>query len=191
MDFIALEAFVRQQVDEHRFTHLLETSRLAQELGGRFAPQHSAFDLHLVSLWHDVVRNWRCEELLSYAKSNNLNCEAEEWHQPQLLHAPVAAALLPQHCEHCTVTQVKAIRWHTLGSIEMGSLGAILFVADAAEVTRSFSQRSAILRESTLPEMVIAAIEQTRDHLYQKAQLPLAHTTLKLLEFLQAGGQFA
>ncbi len=192
MDYTELINKIKSLLSEKRYNHSYSTALQTKVLTNRFYPSCNANYPYIVGLYHDIARSWSDEKLLEYVKTNSLKAETEELEHPQLLHALVAADMITKEDKTVSNEVVKAIRWHSLGSVEMGKLGAILYVSDYLEPLRqhlSESKRASLLKTETLEKLVLAVIEQSQLYL-AKNNLTTAKSTLKLKEYLLNGGVF-
>lgn len=85
-----------------------------------------------VGTWHDALRDAPESELRDIT-GNRTDPAA-------LLHGPAAAILLAQHGER-RADVLDAIRFHTVGHMEWGTLGKALYMADFLEPGRKFSRQ--------------------------------------------------
>ncbi len=189
MDFILLEEYLEKNLSHGRLKHLYSTAKETQALLERYVPQSPSQEGYLAGLWHDAAREWAPKDLLNYSLENSLEAEEVELAYPHLLHGAVAAHLL---AEMVGVEEriLKAIRWHTLGNIEMGALGAALYIADYIEPRRRFvepRERQELLESGSLEELCLRIIERHKIYL-EKRERTLAETTVNLAQYLKEGG---
>ena len=192
MDYIELDQYVSKHVCEKRLAHCRSTALQAEALSTRFNPTLGGTAGRVIGLWHDVAREWGEPQLLDYCLSNNVGMEPEEMRHPMLLHGAVGAHLLLSFVPETAATWRSAIRWHTLGSPDMGFLGAVLFVADYVEPLRAYlddTTRKALLGMASLEEMCLEVAQRQVEHIRLKGKAP-ASSTLALAEFLRQGGSF-
>lgn len=192
MDFIQLEDYLKDNLSQSRLKHLYSTAKETQALLERYLPEFPSKEGYLAGLWHDAAREWEPKELLNYSLANNVEVEALELTYPHLLHGAVAAHLLE---ELIPVEErvLKAIRWHTLGNIEMGALGAALYIADYIEPRRRFvdpAERQDLLESDSLEELCLQIIGRHKEYLEQRGR-SLAETTVELAQFLKEGRSFS
>lgn len=183
MDYTALEAYVASQVNARRFSHCQSTANEVVTLVKRFNLPFSETEAKSVGIWHDVVRQWSNEDLLDYCVKNSLPVEEEEREDPMLLHGLVASHLFPYDQDNLKI----AIRWHTLGSVKMGVLGAVLYIADVIEPLRTQvtqEERETILNHRSLEEMTLTLIELHTLYLERKGK-KVASSTLLLQKELK------
>ena len=192
MTYTELENIVRNSVSAKRFNHCSLTALQTKALMSRFCPQLDKNVPMIGGIWHDIARSWSDEKLLDFALKNGVEIEKEEYEEPMLLHGAVAAVLLEEKTKKSNPKLQAAIRWHTLGSTDMGPLGAALYVADYLEPSRKHIKpfdRLAILQKESLEKMVYLVIVQHEIYLRAVGK-KIASTTKKLKEFLEGGGSF-
>ena len=189
MDYILLEEYLEKNLSHGRLKHLYSTANETQALLERYLPESPSQEGYLAGLWHDAARQWAPKELLNYSLQNGLEAEAVELAYPHLLHGAVAAHLLEEMVE-VEERILKAIRWHTLGNIEMGALGAALYIADYIEPRRRFvesDEREELLESGSLEELCLSIIARHKIYLEKRGRA-LAQTTVTLAQFLKEGG---
>ncbi|NLV83405.1 MAG: hypothetical protein GXY60_02455 [Spirochaetales bacterium] len=191
MDFTVIEQQIVQAVSAKRLRHCTATALVARSLAERFPNRAVDTDeAYLVGLWHDIAREWTDDALYAFCIDHTIEMEQEEAACPMLLHGAVAGRLLMSMLPGVRQTLQVAIRWHTLGSVFMGALGAVLFIADYIEPNRRYiddQKREYILGKPTLEAMCLAVIEMTEEYFLHCHQRKLAHTTARLQTYLQQG----
>lgn len=190
MDCIqALEQEIRQRLDDERFEHTMRTVECSLALSRRFGL--SSEICTVAALWHDVARRMGEQALCEYANRQPIGAIEYERAHPVLLHAPVAAHMLQVRPVSPLPLQLsqeaqRAIRWHTLGSDEMGEYGYVLFIADYIEPGRSHidqKERESLLKMETLSKMMNHILKAHLAHLASK-QIAPAEPTLRLVSAL-------
>lgn len=86
---------------------------------------------------------------------------------------------------------IKAVRFHTLGSVSMGALGAIIYIADFTEPGRKHlteEYREFIFSSSTLEEMIIRIMDMQRAY-FDKEGIKSAKVSDELYEYIKRGGK--
>ena len=184
---IALEGELASLMSDDRLLHSKATSLTALGLVHQFGEQINLELCAKSALVHDIAREWDSEKLLSYAREHILSLEPEEEGDPVLLHAPVGAHLLLKRGYEKALCM--AVRYHPLGSVHMGRLGLVLFIADYIEPRRM--HLSGKKREELLclpsPEMICLEILRMQEpYLRRKGKEP-ARCSEELRLFLLAG----
>jgi predicted HD superfamily hydrolase involved in NAD metabolism len=92
---------------------------------------------YLAGWLHDCARSWPAEELLSFARNNNLEIDELTKRQPILLHGAAGAALA-KSWGILDAEILSAVANHTLGCPGMSLLGQIIYLADKIEPNRQY-----------------------------------------------------
>ncbi len=188
-DFTTLELELRSQLSEKRFSHSLAVAQTCLLLNERYKEHLDEDQMYLCGLLHDIVREWTDERLLSYVKEHQLVLEAEEMQYPVLLHAPVGAHFLSSlgyPVQLCT-----AVRYHTLGSVGMGRMGLVLYIADYLEPNRthiSEADREVLFALPSLDSVCLEILKRERAYLCAKGK-PVSALSDELYRFLMGGGR--
>lgn len=186
---IEIENYVKSKVSPSRFEHCISVAETAVFFNNKFNSGFISTDCYKCGLLHDVARNWTYEDLLLYCGSKRIKIEKEELENPVLLHAPVGASIASSLGYESYET---AIRWHTLGSVEMGRLGLIIYLSDYLEPKRSFltdKDRLVYNRMESLEVICLKILKNIKKHMKKKNQ-QFASSTTELYEYLQNGGTF-
>lgn len=131
MDYTAIVEWLRANLSEERFEHTLGTAECAEELAERFGLD--AEKAYLCGLLHDCAKCKPNDELKSMICDCGFLCEGE-LENPKTYHAPAGAILAKKEfCGLCDDEILSAIRWHTLGRVDMTDFEKIIFLADKIE----------------------------------------------------------
>lgn len=125
-----IKDWLKENLNEERYIHSLGTAQCAKEL----AEKHSmdAEKAYTAGLLHDCAKCFSNEKLLEIIK-NNLDVEEAEMLNYKTLHAPVSAHYAKEQFGVEDSEILSAIRWHTLGRLEMTDFEKIIFLADKIE----------------------------------------------------------
>ena len=184
---IALEQELSSVMSEGRLLHSRATGATSLSLVRQFGEQLEGELCTKTALLHDIAREWKADELLSYAQEHHLALEPEEVGEPVLLHAPVGAALLARRGYESSLCL--AVRYHTLGSVHMGRLGLVLFIADYIEPGRTHLTDETREDLRALPSLEMICLEILRmqeSYLRRKGKEP-ARCSEELKCYLLAG----
>lgn len=185
--YIALEEELSSLLSEKRFLHSKATALTCVSLAQHYCESIDLGLCYQAGLVHDIVRQWDAEALASYAQRWHLDLEEEEREDPVLLHGPVGAHLLRQKGypeELCL-----AVRYHTLGSIGMGRLGLVLFIADFIEPGRthlSEAVRTGLLSLPSLDLLCLQILEMQEAYLASNGKVS-ARCSKELAHYLLSG----
>ena len=132
---------LKENLSEERYSHTLGTAECARKLAQKFG-----FDTekaYIAGLLHDCAKCFTNEKLLEIIKQN-LNVEECELLNYKTLHAPVSAYIAENEFGVSDKEILSAIRWHTLGRLDMTDFEKIIFLADKIEPNtrdRSYSEK--------------------------------------------------
>lgn len=189
--YTELEIEIKKRLPLKRFIHskgVADTSRILSE---HFSlPSDAAM---ICGIYHDAYRYISLEEALREVDAFSIPVFNEERESVNLLHAPIAAYHMPFDVGPVPESWCRAVRFHTLGSKEMGKLGAVLYIADYMEPNRKHlddEERRKIFSLPTLETMVRYIIEAQNVYFREKG-IKNAAVTDELYSFLCKGGCFA
>ena len=143
-----IKHWLKENLSEERYSHTLGTAQCAKELA-----QQLGFDsekAYYAGLLHDCAKCFTNEKLLEIIKEN-LDVDECELMNYKTLHAPVSAYIAERQFGVSDKEILSAIRWHTLGRIDMTDFEKLIFLADKIEPNtrdKNYSERlRAYLRE--------------------------------------------
>ncbi len=145
-------AKLRQTLSKERLEHCIGTSEYALFLANRYTPkflESHKEDIMNAALFHDMCREWKESSLVEFISLHSIEVEEEENNYPVLLHAPVAAYRMNESELLNKEYMKRAVRWHTLGSKEMGILGALLYCSDYMEPKRPYLREEKTRKTTT------------------------------------------
>lgn len=122
--------WLKENLNEERYIHSLGTADCARELAEKYnLDQEKAY---VAGLLHDCAKCFSTEKLKEII-DKNLSVEACEMLNYKTLHAPVSAYVAEMNFGVEDKEILSAIRWHTLGKINMTDFEKIIFLADKIE----------------------------------------------------------
>ena len=133
MEYKEIENDVKSVLSEYRFTHSLGVAKKAIELAKIYGVQEEI--AKKVGIAHDIAKEMTDEEMIEYAKANNIRIDEIETVKPSLLHGKIGADIAAKKYGF-TEDMVNAIKWHTTGRENMSMLEKIIYVADKTEENR-------------------------------------------------------
>jgi len=184
-----IDALVKESVKEKRYLHCVSVASTVNRLNEHY---HAGFDPSLCTmtgLFHDIARNWSEEKLKKFIKKNHVPVEEVERENIKLLHSPVGAVLSKQM--GFPLEAQKAIRFHTLGSKDMGLLGALVYAADYLEPRRKFltdEQRASYFENETIEGVCLQILDAQLEHFKSKNMVE-APITESFHHYLKEGGK--
>ena len=191
ISYTKLEKEVSTMIKTSRFEHSLRVKDTAVELAKMYSPTNIEASAY-VGIFHDAYRYLSGEECLEICQKAQLEICAEEIANPMLLHGAVAALNFASVAGTCPSSFFKAMRYHTLGNVDMGVLGAILYIADYIEPGRTHltdSDREDILAVKKLEAIVLNIVNREFEY-SAKIEREVATSTSELRIFLEQGGLF-
>lgn len=137
--------WLKSRLNEERYIHSLGAKKAARELAKKFGVDQDK--AAYAALIHDNAKNMHTEELLKIIEDNNLDVSETEKRSPKTLHAPVSAYIAEKELGIEDQDVLNAIRFHTIGRIDMSMLEKIVYLADKIEEhTRDEKFRAKILK---------------------------------------------
>ena len=124
-----IKIWLKKNLDDERYEHSIGTAETASELAEKFGlePQRA----YLAGLVHDCAKCLPKAEMLKIM--NGLAVDECEMINPKTYHAPVGAYLARKEFGINDDEILSAVRWHTLGKMNMSEFEKIVFVADKIE----------------------------------------------------------
>lgn len=181
-----IKQWLKENLSEERYHHTLGTAECAKELAQKFG-----FDTekaYIAGLLHDCAKCFTNEKLLEIIKQN-LKVEECELLNYKTLHAPVSAYIAKKEFGVTDAEILSAIRWHTLGRLDMTDFEKIIFLADKIEpITRekSYCQklRSYLDEENGLNRAMLECYKSTIKSLVER-NLKICPVTINIYNNLQ------
>ena len=155
------EEKLKQDLKHDRFLHSLGVRDTAVKMARLFgADEEKAW---LAGLLHDCAKNIPEQEMRSLCEDLEVPLDETEQKMPGLIHPKLGAVLAQIWYGVYDEEIIDAIRWHTIGKPDMGTLAKIIFVADMLEPNRSYPEAEALraIAFSDLDEAVYACVRAT------------------------------
>lgn len=124
-------AWLKENLSEGRYLHSLGAAKRSAELAKKF--QLDEKRAYVAGLLHDCAKSFDVEKMRKIIQEENLDVEPCEFVNPKTLHAPLSAYLAENIFEVKDEEILSAIRWHTLGRVNMSKFEKIIFLADKIE----------------------------------------------------------
>lgn len=182
---------VSAMIKPSRFEHSIGVAECAESLARRFSL--SPEDARYCGIYHDAYRYVSGDVYIEMCLNSAWKIYPEELQEKNLLHGIVAAIKFPEDAKGVPYSFQLAVRHHTLGSVEMGKLGALIYIADYIEPGRKHlgeEERRAILSHATLEGMIVAIMDMQREY-FSKVGIKEADVSRKLYDFCSSGGVLA
>lgn len=181
--------FVKGRLKESRFVHSIGVADTAAYLARRFALDEVA--ARICGIYHDAYRYDADDTTVAFLEANGIKLFDEEKENIVLLHGPLAAFHMRADVGEDTPDEfIKAVRHHTLGSKNMGRLGATIYIADYLEPGRKHlndDDRSYLLEPDSLEEIIIRIMDMQNDY-FKREGIKSARVSNELYDYIKSGG---
>ena len=148
---------IKSKMPVKKYKHSIAVADTAEMIASK--ENFSIKKARQAALLHDYAKAMSITELRNIADLiiDEWNIDKEELLIPYVLHAPVSAYLAKTKLGISDMEVLEAIRFHTIGSPDMGKLAQIIFLADFIEPNRNFSEADTIRSqlEKGLEETII------------------------------------
>lgn len=186
MDYTKILEWLKNNLNEKRYIHTLGTADCAKELAKQFKLNQDK--AYLAGLLHDCAKCFPNEKLLDIIHKH-LDVEECEMLNYKTLHAPVSAYIAETEFKITDKEILSAIRWHTLGKLDMTNFEKIVFIADKIEPNTRDKEYSAKIRdllseENGLNKALLKCYKETIKSLV-KRDLKICLLTIKIYNKLQ------
>lgn len=131
MDYTLINKWLKENLDNERYHHSLGTAQKSKELAKGFDIDEEK--AYLAGLLHDCAKCFSKEKMYNMIKDNNIPTEEDELLNFKTLHAPVGAFYAMSMFGIYDETILSAIRWHTLGKLNMNDFEKLIFISDKIE----------------------------------------------------------
>lgn len=178
--------WLKNNLSEERYIHTLGTAECAKELAGKYGLNEDK--AYIAGLLHDCAKCFSTEKLLEIIKEN-LEVEEAEMLNYKTLHAPVSAYIAEKEFGVKDTEILSAIRWHTLGKMDMNTFEKVIFLADKIEPNtrdKEYSDkiRNVLAEENGLNKALLKLYKETIKSLV-KRDLKICLTTIEIYNKLQ------
>ncbi len=186
MDYTKIKEWLKNNLNEKRYIHTLGTAECAKELAKKYGLNEEK--AYLAGLLHDCAKCFSNEKLLDIIHKN-LQVEECEMLNYKTLHAPVSAFIAETEFNVTDKEVLSAIRWHTLGKLDMTDFEKIVFLADKIEPNtrdKEYSEQIRVLldEENGLNKALLRCYKETIKSLV-KRDLKICLLTIEIYNKLQ------
>lgn len=187
MDYTDIKKRLKESLNEERYEHTLGTADCAEELAQKFGLDEKK--AYLAGLLHDCAKCYDKEKLRKIIVENGIDTDEAEFNNPKTLHAPVSAFVAKNEFGVTDNEILSAIRWHTLGKLEMTDFEKIIFIADKIEPRtrdREYSDkiRKFLNEKNGLNKALLACYKETIKSLVDR-DLKICLLTVEIYNKLQ------
>lgn len=140
-----IKNYLKENLSSERYFHTLGVMEEAVELAKRYNVDIEKAEM--AGLLHDNAKCMTKEDLRKFISENLPDLDENELKNYKTLHAPVGAYFAKEKFKVSDSEIISAIRWHTLGRVNMTALEKIVFLADKIEKnTRDIEYRNQIIK---------------------------------------------
>ncbi|WP_047864245.1 bis(5'-nucleosyl)-tetraphosphatase (symmetrical) YqeK [Rubrobacter aplysinae] len=179
------DGLARARLSDRRYTHTLGVADTAERLAKLHGlpPQKT----RLAALLHDVSRESGPDELLQSAGRYGIKPDEFARESPIMLHGPVAAEEARRELGIQDPEVLGAIRIHTTGAPEIGSVALAVYVADKIEPGRDYPSVEKLreLAARDLYEAATSILRATESHNEDQGR-PTHPDSRRMLAWLEA-----
>ena len=187
-----IDSDLKSTLSEKRYKHSLGVMKKAEELALIYGVDVNI--AKLTGLAHDIGKEFSDEEMLKYAKENNIEVDSLEKVNVGLLHAKIGADICKKKYNFTEEMQ-NAIKYHTVGNENMDLLAKIIFVADKTEEGRNYKkeekneqlQKVRELSKIDINEALLYEIDSSLIYTIQKHKLVHTDSILTRNKLLKDG----
>lgn len=178
--------WLKKNLSEKRYIHSIGTAECARDLAVKF--NLNSDKAYMAGLLHDCAKCFSNEKLLEII-NDNLNVEKMELMNYKTLHAPVSAFIAKRDFGVEDEEILSAIRWHTLGKINMSDFEKIIFLSDKIEPKTRDKEyleevRSSLDEENGLNKAMLKCYKETIKSLV-KRDLKICPVTVDIYNNLE------
>lgn len=186
MDYTEILKWLKDNLNEERYIHTLGTAECARELAKKY--RLDSEKAYLAGLLHDCAKCFSNDKLLDIIHKH-LQVEECEMLNYKTLHAPVSAYIAEKEFHVTDKEILSAIRWHTLGKLDMTNFEKIIFLADKIEPNTRDKEYSSEIRslldeEKGLDKALLRCYKETIKSLV-KRDLKICILTIEIYNKLQ------
>ncbi|MBR1460413.1 bis(5'-nucleosyl)-tetraphosphatase (symmetrical) YqeK [bacterium] len=178
--------WLKQNLDKERYEHSIATAQCAKELALKYG--QDCDKAYITGLLHDCAKCFDKNKQLNIMK-NFLHVSESEMIAPKTWHAPVSAYVAKNEFGVTDDEILSAIRWHTLGKVNMSVFEKIIFLADKIEpVTRTedYAERTRKLltQDNGLDKAILNCYKETIKSLVDR-DLKISPMTVDIYNHMQ------
>lgn len=179
--------WLKEHLTEKRYQHSLGTAECAKDLAQRFGLDTQK--AYVAGLLHDCAKCYSDEELLNIIDKYLNDVDNDERSNKKTLHAPGSYYIAKTVFGLEDSEMLSAIRWHTLGKMNMTDFEKIIFLADKIELrTRDDNYRKQITKdlygENGLNKAILECYKETIISLVQR-DLKICPITVEIYNNLE------
>lgn len=136
MNIDKIKEYLRSNLSRNRYEHSLRVADVSRELAIVYGENEN--DAYVAGLLHDIAKEYDDELNRELVDKYNLDSSLLDNSNRSIIHSFVGAEVAKELFEVSDIIY-RSIKYHNLGSIEMGTLERIVFVADKIEPNKNYT----------------------------------------------------
>ena len=137
--------WLKNNLNEERYEHSIGTAEMARDLAAKYSQNEER--AYIAGLLHDCAKCLSTEKLLEIIDNEHLDVDSIEKMNYKTLHAPVSAFVAKTDFGVSDEEILSAIRWHTIGKLNMSDFEKIIYLADKIETRTREDEYANPIRE--------------------------------------------
>ncbi|MBQ4110361.1 MAG: bis(5'-nucleosyl)-tetraphosphatase (symmetrical) YqeK [Clostridia bacterium] len=165
----SINKYLKENLKASRYEHSISVANEAKKLASIYKEDEEK--AYFTGLIHDCAKNMPEDIQLELIKKyNKFPIYDGELDNPALLHAITGAVVANREFEVNDKEILSAIRYHTMGRVNMSFLEKIIYIADLTEPLRSypFAETLREMSYKNINKAIIMSIENTVNYLTEK-----------------------
>ncbi|MCI8670862.1 MAG: HD domain-containing protein [Bacilli bacterium] len=118
---------LQKELSNKRFNHSIMVASEAKKLAENY--KENSEKAYISGLLHDIAKEYKEEENLNYVNKYNLSLELLESKYQKIIHSEIGALVVKEKYNFDDDI-CNAIKYHTIGNVNMNMLAKIIFIAD-------------------------------------------------------------
>lgn len=189
-----LKDYLKTHLSEARYNHCLMVAKTTEMVLSRYnckdyVKEWNGFSAGtFVGLAHDLCREMKDEELISYCNENSIPYSDYEKNNPVFLHGYAAAREIAVLCGEIPESWKYAISVHTLGDADMDELALALYISDYIEPSRKYMTQDRREKYLSCPNIRLCAYSVLCDilhHIKEKYNSAVCSNSQRMKDYLE------
>ena len=118
---------LQKELSNKRFNHSIMVASEAKKLAENY--KENSEKAYISGLLHDIAKEYKEEDNFNYVNKYNLSLELLESKYQKIIHSEIGALVVKEKYNFDDDI-CNAIKYHTIGNVNMNMLAKIIFIAD-------------------------------------------------------------
>lgn len=179
-----IEKYLKEHLSEFRYDHSSRVAEEAQKIAKVYHIDEEKS--YLVGLAHDVAHEYTEEENLFLIKKYNLPKKYLDKSYKNILHSDIGALVAKDYFSF-DEEMCQAIKYHTIGNVNMDLFAKIIFIADKVgrkNLDIKMEQVKKTVYDGNIDKALISYFDILKDSLKSR-NLPMHEDSLELIKLLK------